>query len=115
MYAPLPSCLELRQSHIHGLGLFAKEFIPKDVVLGVSHVEHQAFPDGYIRTPLGGWYNHSDYPNCHIVDQTLDEGTPLGVKILQTLADIQPGEELTCTYTIWKFPKIRKGHLSLIK
>ena len=115
MYTPLPSCLELRRSNIHGLGLFATEFIPKNITLGISHIAHDLFPDGYIRTPLGGWYNHSDNPNCKLTDQTLDEGFLTGVKILQTIEDIEAGEELTCFYTIWKFPTVKRGHLQLIK
>ena len=104
MYMPLPASLEIRESRIHGLGLFAREFIPKDIVLGVSHVAHDLFPDGYIRTPLGGWYNHSDHPSCELLDQILDVGSQTGIKLLKTIIDIEAGDELTCFYTIWKFP-----------
>jgi SET domain-containing protein len=104
MFTPLPPSLELRESQIHGLGLFAREFVPNETVLGISHVAHDLFPDGWIRTPLGGFYNHSETPNCKLLDQTLDGGFITGIKILQTIIDIEAGDELTCFYTIWTFP-----------
>ena len=104
MFTPLPPSLELRKSQIHGYGLFAREFIPNDTVLGISHVAHVLFPNGWIRTPMGGFYNHSETPNCILVDQTLDGGFLTGIKILQTIDDIDIGDELTCFYTIWTFP-----------
>ena len=100
MYNPLPINLKLNKSKIHGFGLFANEEIPKNTVLGISHVSHDCFENGWIRTPLGGFYNHSEKPNCEIVDAHLDNKTP--VKILQTIKEIKVDEELTCTYTIWK-------------
>ena len=42
------------------MGLFAKSKILKDKSLGLSHINI----DGeIIRTPLGGFYNHSETPN----------------------------------------------------
>ena len=101
MYKPLPNCLDVRPSPIHGKGLVAKEHIPKDTELGISHVYHDWFPDGWIRTPLGGFYNHSEAPNCKLVSRTLDEGFRTDVPLLFTIVDVQPDEELTCTYTLW--------------
>jgi len=104
MYKPLPNKLELRKSSIHGYGLFAKEYLPKNTTLGISHVYHRLFPDGWIRTPLGGFYNHSENPNCELVDQNMDEGliSFTATKLLLTIKNIYGGTELTCTYTIWK-------------
>lgn len=102
MYNPLPTNLKLNKSIIHGVGLFAKEDIPKNTVLGISHVSHDWFDNGWIRTPLGGFYNHSEKPNCKIIDKDLDTGFNTPVKILQTIKEIKVDEELTCTYTIWK-------------
>jgi len=111
MYNPLPKQLELRKSSIHGHGLFAKEHISKNTTLGISHVYHRLFPDGWIRTPLGGFYNHSENPNCELVDHDMDEGlisftsTPcfsITSKLLRTIKNISVGTELTCTYTIWQ-------------
>ncbi len=36
-YRPLPEELTIKESKIEGLGLFAKEFIPRETMLGVSH------------------------------------------------------------------------------
>ena len=102
MYSPLPEQVEIRKSPIHGYGLFSKERIPKGTILGISHVAHDLFPDGWIRTPLGGMYNHSEIPNCKIVDETLDGGFLTSIKVLHTILDVEIGDELTCIYTIWK-------------
>jgi len=102
MYNPLPDCIQIGPSSIHGYGLFANKDIPEDTVLGISHVYHDLFPDGWIRTPLGGYYNHSETPNCELVTNNMDEGFLTEVKLLQTIKNIKEGTELTCTYTIWK-------------
>ena len=101
MYTPLPTYLEIRPSPIHGHGLFAKEKISKGTKLGISHVYHDWFQDGWIRTPLGGFYNHSETPNCELVHKTMDSGFQTGIQLLVTIIDIAPNEELTCTYTLW--------------
>ena len=102
MYNPLPKSIALGKSHIHGYGLFTTEDIPEGTILGISHVYHDLFPDGWIRTPLGGFYNHSETPNCKLVTNNMDEGFLTEIKLLQTTEDIKKGTELTCTYTIWK-------------
>ena len=104
-YRPLPQEVSVRQSDIEGLGLFASKFIHKDKILGISHVWHPLFPNGWIRTPLGGFYNHSENPNCKIVNAKIQDGTD--VKILKTVRDIPVGEELTCYYTIWNINTIQ--------
>lgn len=89
MYNPLPAFLTIGRSGIHGLGLFATEDIPVNIDLGMSHLE----VDGVIiRTPLGGFYNHSESPNCR--------REKIGEKQwnLYTIKDIKAGEELTATY-----------------
>jgi len=97
MYIPLPTSIEIRPSLIHGYGLFARQRIPKDTNLGISHVYHDWFEDGWIRTPLGGFYNHSGTPNCELRDATMDEGFLTGIKLLYTKRTIKAGQELTCT------------------
>ena len=59
-YKPLPDNLELRPSEIHGYGVFALEDIPAGKMLGLSHIQSPEL----IRTPLGGYINHSMNPNC---------------------------------------------------
>ena len=62
-YYPLPKYLIIKESQIHGLGLFTTEKIDKGVNLGKSHY---ATESEIIRTPLGGFPNHSDDPNIKI-------------------------------------------------
>ena len=64
MYRPLPPYLTIDSSKINGLGLFAVEPIKKLINIGISHVADIHFTNGYIRTPLGGFINHSTTPNC---------------------------------------------------
>ena len=59
-YKALPDSLHIRDSQIAGQGIFAKEDIPADTVLGLSHI----LLEEIFRTPLGGFINHSDDPNC---------------------------------------------------
>ena len=100
MYKPLHPTLTIKQSSIHGLGIFSTQKIKKDTCLGVTHIAHPAFPQGWIRTPLGGLYNHSDDPNCilknHFIGRELT-----AAKLLITIKDIHEGKELTCIYTLY--------------
>jgi SET domain-containing protein len=75
-------------------GLYATGSIDKDTCLGITHVKDDRFEDGLIRTPLGGFFNHSDSPNCKLVESD-------GIIKLHTIKDIKWGEELTCTYTLY--------------
>ena len=86
-YRPLPDNLELRPSEIHGYGVFALENIPAGQMLGLSHIQSPEL----IRTPLGGYINHSMNPNCI----RILEGNRW---YLQAIADISEGEEITLMY-----------------
>lgn len=91
-YRPLPDCLTIKNSAIEGLGLFATKNIQEDISLGVSHY---LINKEIVRTPLGGFYNHSDEPNCtkvKVSDQWYE---------LTTLRDIKAGEEITVSYTLY--------------
>tara|TARA_R100000908_G_C3726953_1_gene127675 strand:- start:609 stop:905 length:297 start_codon:yes stop_codon:yes gene_type:complete len=94
MYRPLPSYLTIKSSSVEGLGLFAVEQIKKSITLGVSHVADRHFANGYIRTPLGGFINHSTTPNC----KTFTEGRLISII---TLTDIKAGDEITLKYTMY--------------
>ncbi len=63
MYKPLPKELTIKKSPIEGLGLYAEEDIKKNSYLGVTHIRDEQFENKYIRTPVGGFYNHSNEPN----------------------------------------------------
>ena len=94
MYSPLPPYLTLEKSKIHGLGLFATDNIDAHHVIGITHVRDNRFQDGYIRTPLGGFFNHSTEPNCEVIE----DGDYIK---LATIKEIKAGEELTATYTLY--------------
>ena len=100
MYKPLPKELRLGFSDIHDIGVFAKESIPKGTNLGMSHMKVK---DTIFRTPLGGFLNHSDHPNCEKVKLKFKEPDYVFNKWnLVTIQDIKEGEELTLTYTFYK-------------
>ena len=63
MYKPLPKQLTIKKSPIEGLGLYATEDIKKNSFIGITHVRDEQFDNKYIRTPVGGFYNHSNEPN----------------------------------------------------
>ena len=63
MYKPLPKQLTVKRSSIEGLGLYALEDIKRNSFIGVTHVRDEQFENKYIRTPIGGFYNHSNEPN----------------------------------------------------
>jgi len=90
-YRPLPESLTIKPSSIDGLGLFATQTIPKNTDLGMIHF---SYGDLIIRTPLGGFINHSDKPNCKKLDLE-DEWH------LKTIKEIKKNEELTLKYTLY--------------
>jgi hypothetical protein len=95
-YRPLPKYLTIQPSKIEGLGLFTiKAIRDLDSSIGVTHV----FVDEkglVIRTPLGGFINHSDEPNCEVIRH---EGTY--VNQLYPLRPIKVNEEITLKYTMY--------------
>ena len=100
LYQPLPEneCINLTisKSKIQGLGLFTKLFAPKGVNFGVSHYK---IKDEIIRTPLGGFINHSDNPNC---EKAKSVGTNYNTYNLIAIRDIKAWEEITLKYTFYK-------------
>jgi SET domain-containing protein len=141
IYKPLPKHLTIKESPIHGLGLFSVGLITKGTFLGVSHVhssfvpsdiidityaheeyhidkivegnhllttrqvfdedhdkvllrKDMIFPNGMIRTPLGGFINHSEDDNCDFV--YLNSGL-WGIVARE---DIQANTELTLNYSL---------------
>ena len=67
MYRPLPPEVTIKKSFIDGLGLFATCDIEAGHNLGITHVANDNFENQYIRTPLGGFINHSNTPNCTLI------------------------------------------------
>jgi SET domain-containing protein len=102
MYKPLPDYLTIKESPIHGLGLYATEDIPYMTELGISHYKHHLFPDEWMRTPLGGFYNHSDEPNCvKLFPNIGPKKYHNQYMVLFTDRDIKAGEEITVKYTMY--------------
>lgn len=99
MYKPLPESIVIKESTIHGYGLFATEIIPKGTNLGISHIYAPGFNNSYIRTPIGGFINHSDEPNTHKVESP--EESMLTYFSLVVLKDIEKYEEVTVKYTLY--------------
>ena len=95
-YNPLPEYLAIGPSQIHGAGILAKEDIPGEVVIGISHVYDSNFQHDYIRTPLGGFINHSENCNCELIEDATDD-----YKKLKTIKKIESGEELTLNYSLY--------------
>ena len=93
-YRPLPDNLTIKPSNIEGLGLFATNDILEGWVFGISHIKDNRFEDGYIRTPLGGFFNHSDNPNC----EAYKDGHFIK---LVALRRIECGEEITTHYWLY--------------
>jgi|TARA_R100001132_G_C3206093_1_gene51188 hypothetical protein len=98
MYKPLPESLTIKQSGIHDLGLFADQDIKKTTNLGTTHLK---IDNHIIRTPLGGFINHSNTPNCVKVELLLSEGSHRKKWNLMTIKDIKKGEEITLNYTFY--------------
>ena len=96
-YRPLPQNLTIKESKIDGLGLHVKEEIEglnAGTVIGETHVlVHNRDRLEWVRTPLGGFINHSEDPNCFIL-------TNLHDRQLYTIKPIKEGQELTVYYTI---------------
>ena len=95
-YKPLPDIVTIKESSIDGLGLFATVDIPADAWIGLTHIHliRNKTGDDWVRLPLGGFYNHSDTPNCISKNRGF-------YKELFSLHDIKAGEEITVKYDLY--------------
>jgi hypothetical protein len=96
-YSPLPEYLAIGPSDIHGAGIFATEDIPKGIDIGISHIYDPDFLHNYIRTPLGGFINHSENANCELIED--DDNTDY--KRIRTTCKIEQKKELTLKYSLY--------------
>ena len=95
-YHPLPSGLTVAESGISGQGLFTTRRLVMGTALGISHYRI----DGeYIRTPLGGFINHADEPNCQRSQIRIKPG--FDKWNLMVIEDIEEGCELTLKYKMY--------------
>lgn len=98
MYRPLPLYLTVQPSLINGIGLFALDNISPNTVMGITHIYSVGFENDHIRTPLGGFINHSDIPNCILFNEGF-------TKKIKTLKSISKGEEILLQYTLYQVDK----------
>ena len=103
-YLPLPKELRLGFSKIHDIGLFAKEKIKMGHNFGTCHLK---LGKKIFRTPLGGFINHSNTPNCEKVCLLMTNHDNPNSKFdykkwnLITIKDIKKDEEVTLKYTFY--------------
>ena len=116
-YQPLPSGLTVADSRISGQGLFTTRKLVAGTDLGMSHIELGKL---LLRTPMGGFINHSINPNCvkvkslltrqewnHRTDLPNDKYDLNFTKwSLVVLDDIEEGDELTLKYKLYDPEKI---------
>jgi SET domain-containing protein len=93
-WRPLPDSVTIKDSNIEGLGLFAKTKISANTNLGIMRI----LLDGeWIRTALGSFSNHvNNNPSCKNIEDVNEKGYKYFY--LETIKDIEPGEELTLSY-----------------
>ena len=138
MYRPLPEGLTIKKSPIEGLGLYATKDIKTNIFIGLTHVLDERFENNYLRTPLGGFYNHSDNPNVQrmvtnvlpklkFADIAPNPDAKSEVKNIEasrerlyhnvyvrymyliSIKEIIIGEELTANYNLYTYPKTGVG------
>ena len=141
MYRPLPDGLTINKSPIEGLGLYATKDIKANVFIGLTHILDERFENNYLRTPLGGFYNHSDFPNTQRMvtnalpnlkfgesAPNLDDSSKVTniessrehlypniyarFMYLVSVKDIKAGEELVANYNLYTYPKTGVGFQS---
>ena len=104
MYKPLPESVTIKTSKVNGLGLFANQKIMQGTNLGMTHLK---IGDTIFRTPLGGFINHANEPNCVKAELRMTDEDTKGHKYdykkwnLITTQDIKEEEELTLHYTFY--------------
>ena len=104
MYKPLPDSVTIKASKVNGLGLFANEDIAQETNLGMTHLK---IGSTIFRTPLGGFINHSNTPNCDKAELRMASEDLQGQQHhykkwnLITGQDIKKGAELTLKYTFY--------------
>ena len=95
-YKPLPNGLIIKDSGIEGQGIFTTRDLNVGCNLGESHYR---IDDKLIRTPLGGFINHSDTPNCGRSQIRIKPGFDKWT--VTVIKNITAGEELTLKYTMY--------------
>ena len=92
-YRPLPDYLTIQPSKVEGLGLFTLKDLEPYESLGMTHAHWFGEDNNLLRTPLGGFINHSETPNCKITGKM--------TRYLFTEEFIPAGTELTVKYSMY--------------
>jgi len=121
MYKPLPSGLTIKDSDIQGQGVFTTRNLMVGCNLGESHyridtsgvesINEEENKNLLIRTPLGGFINHSDTPNCNRSQIRMKPGFDKWNIIV--VENIKAGEELTLKYTMYHPTEPPKDKLNI--
>ena len=108
-YKPLPLGLIIKDSEIEGQGVFTTRDLHVGCELGESHyrinmseatsINQEENKNKFIRTPLGGFINHSEEPNCHRTQIRVKPG--FDKWNITVIKNITAGEELTLKYTMY--------------
>ena len=105
----ISKCVELKRSPLHGLGIFATEFIPEGTELGIGHYFDYHNRGGKIvnlRTPTIAFFNYSETPNVRLKQEMPLPKWECGNSIhnrMYAKRDIEKGEELLLKYS-WYDP-----------
>lgn len=122
-YRPLKDVFTVKKSPIEGKGLFSIDCIsphpdnPISCYTGYGYecitgncepvggevnefITHYLVGDNLIRTPIGGFINHSDDPNCTLI-RVENEYSPYdAIFYLRPLRAIEQDEEITLNYNV---------------
>ena len=138
MYRPLPDGLTIKKSPIEGLGIYATKDIKANTFIGLTHILDERFENNYLRTPLGGFYNHSYKPNVQrmitnvlptlkfgdVAPSPNDKSEVKNIKgsrehlypnvnarfmYMISIKEIKIGEELAANYNLYTYPKTGVG------
>ncbi len=91
-YRALPEGLFISDSLVAGQGVFTRKPLQVGTYLGMSHL---IVDEVIYRTPLGGFLNHSQEPNC----EKYIEDDRYYVRVIKP---IKPNEELFLKYTFYE-------------
>jgi hypothetical protein len=103
-WRPLPAGLTIKSSSVEGLGLFATEDFEAGTELGLIRTFYSG---DWMRTPLGGFINHSYEPNCKGYASTNELGDRC--VYLETKVDIKAGDELVLWYDLPEYINEREN------
>lgn len=101
-YRPLPKQVTIKKSSIDGLGLFAIKNIQANTILGITHISNKDYENGFLRTPLGGFINHSTNANSKLISCADSRDIECGTLFLKTIKNIEQGQEILLTYKMYE-------------